>query len=251
MGNSSSVSYKTLPQAILTFGPASQKPTNLQKTRTLLSELNRTIGVANRLSNDWSPTFKCLQIVAFVTGPIHTIISILLLLLEETDKLQLKIRQSEATVQTIEIDGSLAAIRNIVAILQHPQTSSAQILNEIGYAVHEFQKLLSKFTRKDSVLHIKYCLGAPLFVQICGLFKVILLIATNIPEYNNPQLQDIVNDYQDTLDSFKTRCIRERCRSIYMYSHYGANTNWEGLFEHPRNYYYETLSRFQKYFDGT
>lgn len=251
MRTPNSLTYNILPDAILTFGPASQSPTNLQKTRALLSELNKTIGVVNRISNDWSSSVRLLATIALVTGPVNTIMSIMLLLIEETNQLQLEMSKLEARIQTIEIDGSLAVLRNIVTILQHPQTSSAQSLNEITYAVHEFHKLLPKFTRKDSVLHIKYYLGAPLFVQLCGVFKAFLLIAGNIPEYMNPQLQDIVNEYQGTLDSFRVRCIRERCRSIYLYSFHGANTNWEGEFAHPKNYYYDTLTQFPNYFNGT
>lgn len=126
-------------------------------------------------------------------------------------------------------------------MLEHTETRKEQLLTEICNVIHEFQKILPKFTRKDSVLYIKYYLGAPLFVQICALFKMILLIAKNTPEYNNPQLENIASDYQKTLDSFKIRCVRERCLSIFVYEKFSI--------KYFHYYYYGNLERFPDYFN--
>lgn len=248
MGNQTSLTYKGIPDAILTFGPASENTTNLEGTRAVLNELDQMIEKVNTLV-DIGSSLELLEQIGKFSGPAGTIITILLKLIGETDDLQKEIHKVETKIHTIAIDGSLRILRNISDILNYPKIEDNQKLIHISLAIQEFQRLIPKFARKDSSLSIKYYLGAPLFVKICGIFRIIHAIAAKMPGYDNPGLKELTIDYQVVLDSFRKRCIRERLRSIYLYTTAGLGLAAEGAGYDPRNFHYEGLKEFPKYFE--
>lgn len=247
MGNVDSITYPRLPKAILTFGQASQSLTDLEKTQNVLDGLNDAVECINNSLELGGSFIKFLDAIKSYTGQAGTFISIVSYLIGKTDELQSKISELEAKLDTTDVLASLRVLKNIIEILGNSRTTSAQLLSEISFAIHEFHKLLTKFTG-DSVLCIKYYLGAPLFVQICALFKAVLLFVKKMPDYVNPGLETIVNEYQETLNSFRIRCIRERCLSIYMY-----DTFFDGFGggSDPKRLYEMTLTHFPNYFTIT
>lgn len=248
MGNQTSLTYKRMPNAVLTFGPASESTTNLEGTLAVLNYLDQRIVKVNNLV-DIASSIELIEKIGKFSGPAGTIITILLQFIEETDDLQKEISKVETRIHTIDIDGSLRILRNIVDIINNRKIEDNQKLIHVSLAVQEFQRLVPKFARKDSSLSIKYYLGAPLFVKICGMLKIVHVIAVKMPGYDNPGLKELIVDYQVVLDSFRTRCIRERCRSIYLYTTAGLGLAAEGAGDDPRTFYYEGLKQFPKYFE--
>lgn len=243
MGNTESMSltYSRLPNAVLAFGPASQNLTDWEETQNRLDELNDAVAFVNNCLEAASPFIKLFETIKSYTGPAGTFIDIVSSLIGKTDELQAKISELETSISMTDVNASLLVLRNIINILKDPQTTSTQIVTEISLAVHEFHRLLPKFAG-DSILCVKYYLGAPLFVQLCELFKIVILFAKNTPGYNNPDLQAIVNDYQKTLHSFRYRCIRERLRSIYVL---------DDDISSIRYFFQRTLFQFPEYFTET
>lgn len=200
-----------------------------------------------------TPFFKLLEVIKSYTGPVGTLISIVSYLIGKTDELQLQISKLETSISITNVKGSLRVLESSLNNIQDTKTTPAQVLAEISNAINEFHRLLPKFT-SGSVLYTKYYLGAPLFVQICALFKVLILFARNTREphkYNNPGLENLVREYQQALDSFRIRCIRERCLSIYMYDKMVEAMGAEGGGCDPKSYYVNTLTQFPNYFAET
>ncbi len=130
--------------------------------------------------------------------------------------------------------------------MQDNKTSFEQKKMELVSAISHFHEILPIFTREDSILNRKYYIGAQLFVPICGLLKLMIVIANNTPTYNNPGLQILKEHYQDTLKSFKYRCIRQRLKSIHLYK---SPTGIPGT--DPKCFYDDDLLQFPDYFGST
>lgn len=245
-GDVSSMSFNRVPNAIVVFGPTKDNGIALNNLKETITTLDDIISKLHAVVEGGSKYIEFFALSSPYTAAVTQFFSIINNLITESNALNKALNDLEQNIYSTLLDGKLLALKNHIVNMQHPETSDEQKKMELVSAFSHFHEILPIFAKQDSILHQKYYIGAQLFVPFCALLKMIMVIANNIPNYNNPGLEDLKQSYRNVLHSFKYRCIQQRLKSIHVIctpvSQYDNNS---------RHFYEEDLQKFPKYFRST
>jgi hypothetical protein len=183
-----------------------------------------------------------LKTSALIAGKFASVMTVLVMLVGEVDKLYKELKQLEQKIFNTILEGKLQALNRNLRNLGDASTSEVQKVAEIVNAISHLDELLPVFANEDSIFRERYYHGAPLFIRFCTILKAICLIAEQTTDYNTSNLQSLKQGYQEVLDWYRIKCIGRRMASCYvkgMLVPPGVDwtSDWDRHYEKYKKYY--------------
>jgi len=267
--------YKNFPIPIVAFGRYF-RGTDFERLQQNISTINELVQRVNTAVEKWSENVE--QIRPYFQGPLNFLwvmgeglggpltagltstlcfVNILSKLVGQVDGLHTRLQAVEERIFNRILDGKLASLRGNLGNLENSATSNVQRVGELVQAFSNLQEILPIFSGADSIFRERFYVGAPLFVNFCVILKTLTLIALVTPNYNTSQLRALLDDYQNTLEWYKKRCIGSRMASCYatttawirwnpgilLIDLIEAQCTWDSHYEKYRNKYYDQVPR--------
>jgi hypothetical protein len=230
--------FSNFPKATVAFGN-SFRSTDSEKLKEHLAVLKKAaMGTSQALEHGQKYAPK-LKTSALIAGKFASVMTVLVMLVGEVDKLYKELKQQEQKIFNTILEGKLQALNRNLRNLEDASTSEMQKVAEIVNAISNLDELLPMFANEDSIFRERFYHGAPLFIRLCVILKAICLIAEQT-DYNTSNLQSLKQGYQKVLDWYRIKCIGRRMASCYvkgMLDVVDWTSDWDRHYETYKKYY--------------